>query len=78
MKTGYFKEKEVGNWFFFEPNPDTDFEWAKEFPHRVQTGKQIEQWRYAIVKKTVAYICVDEDEYGRPVLEKWNILNKGI
>jgi hypothetical protein len=25
------------------------------------------------VKKTVAYIVVDEDEFGLPVIEKWNI-----
>jgi hypothetical protein len=29
-------------------------------------------WRYANVKKTVAYIIVDEDE-GGPVLERWYI-----
>jgi hypothetical protein len=25
------------------------------------------------VKKTVAYVCVDEDEFGLPVVEKWHI-----
>jgi hypothetical protein len=30
-------------------------------------------YRYAIVKKTVAYIAVDEDEFGLPVLEKWQL-----
>jgi hypothetical protein len=30
-------------------------------------------YRYGIVKKTVAYVSVDEDEFGLPVIEKWNI-----
>jgi len=30
-------------------------------------------YRYALVKKTVAYVCVDEDDYGQPVVEKWHI-----
>lgn len=30
-------------------------------------------WRYATVKKTVAYIAVDEASDGKPVLEKWSI-----
>jgi len=29
--------------------------------------------RYAIVKKTVAYIVVDEDDEGHPVVEKWPV-----
>jgi hypothetical protein len=28
---------------------------------------------YALVKKTVAYIVVDEDDTGRAVIEKWRI-----
>jgi hypothetical protein len=30
-------------------------------------------WRYAKVLKTVAYIVTDENEYGDPVVEKWEI-----
>ena len=30
-------------------------------------------WRFANVRKTVAVIVVDEDEFGLPVTEKWNI-----
>ena len=30
-------------------------------------------YRYGTVKKTVAYLPVDEDEYGEPVVEKWHI-----
>jgi len=30
-------------------------------------------WRYAKVLKTVAHIVTDENEYGDPVVEKWEI-----
>ena len=30
-------------------------------------------YRYGNVKKTVVVICVDEDEFGLPVTEKWSI-----
>ena len=35
-------------------------------------------YRYANVKKTVAYVCVDEDEFGAPVLEKWQLKNNNV
>jgi hypothetical protein len=44
---------------------------VSEYPHRVWVSN--EEWRYAKVLKTVAYIAVDEDEYGKPVTEKWDI-----
>jgi len=31
---------------------------------------------WAIVRKTVAYVAVDEDAYGNPVLERWRITNR--
>jgi len=47
---------------------------VENYPHKVWVGSgQIggdSGWRYANVKKTVAYIIVDEDE-GGPVLERW-------
>jgi len=41
-----------------------------EYPHKLWT---LDGFRYANIKKTVAYIIVDEDEYGLPVIEKWEI-----
>lgn len=29
--------------------------------------------RFCNIKKTVAYIAVGEDEYGKPIVEKWKI-----
>jgi len=74
---GCFFEKEVGNLFEFSRNDD-DFAWCADYPHKVwvmENPVNDSGFRYAIVKKTVAYIVVDEDEYGRPVVEKWDIKN---
>jgi hypothetical protein len=76
---GSFQEKEAGNLFEFSHNQDLSEVWAYRFPHKiwVTTPREgIDQgYRYGIVKKTVAYLAVDEDEYGEPVLEKWQIKN---
>ena len=41
-----------------------------QFPHKLITN---DGFRYANIKATVAEIAVDEDEYGQPVVEKWQI-----
>ena len=71
---GRFVEREVGNYFEYSLNDD-DFDFCKEFAHKVWVGGLVNDqgYRYANVKKTVAYVCVDEDEYGQPVVEKWDI-----
>ena len=73
---GCFVEKEVGNYFEYSLNDDP-MNWCEDFPHKVWVGGKdvcgMTGYRYAIVKKTVAYICVVEDEYGLPVLEKWQL-----
>lgn len=73
---GRFVEREVGNYFEYSLNDD-DFDFCKEFAHKVWVGGLVNDqgYRYANVKKTVAYVCVDEDEYGRPVVEKWQLKN---
>ena len=81
---GQFTEKEVGNYFEYSVNDDDlrlceDFPRGKyqscmrlceDFPHKVWGA---DGYRYANVKKRVAYIVVDEDEYGMPVIEKWQL-----
>jgi len=78
---GIFDEKEYNRFFEFSHNDD-DFEFAKEFPHKIWVSNSYlpneQSYRYGIVKKTVAYIAVDEDDYGKPVMEKWNIKNHSI
>ena len=74
---GAFVEKDAGNTFEYSINDDEQewCSWNKEYPHKVWVGGAVNDWgfRYAVVKKTVAYIVTDEDEYGRPVVQKWQI-----
>ena len=68
---GEFQEKEHGHFFSYKETTDG---WAvsRGMTHEIDV---LDGFRFGIVKKTVAYISVDEDEYGNPVLEKWNIKN---
>lgn len=72
---GCFDEKEFGDIFEFSKNNDSMLE-GWDFPHKIWVTtpiKNIDQgFRYGTVKKTVAYIAVDEDENG-PVVTKWYI-----
>ena len=75
---GTFKSKSHGTSFDYENNtPDDSWLPVVDYPHRVWVSSFFEDsgWRYANVKKTVAYIVLDEDEYGQPVIEKWSIKN---
>lgn len=45
-------------------------DFAADCPHIVFMN---ESYRFAKVLKTVAWICVDEDEDGQPVYEKWHL-----
>ena len=67
---GVFVEKDTGNYFEFSINED-DF--MSEWPHKIWVGglTNDQGYRYGMVHKTRAYIVVDEDEYGNPVVEKW-------
>jgi len=74
---GSFVEKSAGNTFEFSVNDEQGE--MPEWPHRVwvASGKIANDsgWRYAKVMQTVAYIVVDENDYGEAVVEKWNIKN---
>lgn len=70
---GCFTEKEVGNYFEYSLNDDP-MSFCEDFPHKIWVGDQIgSPYRYGLVKKTVVYICTDEDEFGLPVVEKWHL-----
>ena len=75
---GKFVEKEIGNLFEYSENNDPFFV-NEGFPHKIWVGDQIgSPYRYGLVKKTVVYICVDEDEYGLPVVEKWSVKDSTV
>lgn len=70
---GCFRLKENDTYFEYSRNDDP-MNWCEDFPHKVWVGDVVGQgYRYGIVKKTVAYVAVDEDEFGLPVLEKWDL-----
>ena len=69
---GQFVEKEVGNYFEYSLNDD-DAEFCADFPHKIWV---CDGYRYGHVKNTVVTICVDEDEYGQPVTQRWYIKKK--
>ena len=72
---GCFHEKDAGNLFEYSANNTGMFE--ENYPHlvwvagadKIREGME-SGWRYAKVKKTVAYIIIDEDD-GGPILERW-------
>jgi hypothetical protein len=67
---GEIQEKEFGNWFTYR---ETKNLWA------ITNGLFDEidfidgNIRFGNVKRTVAYIAVDEDEKGNPILDKWEL-----
>lgn len=75
---GSFREADSNNHFEFgcrHSAPADDFcsyGWAdmQDFPHVIFTT---DGRRYARVLKTVAHVIVDENEFGQPVVEKWNL-----
>jgi hypothetical protein len=71
---GGFTEKEAGHRFeYYERNSIDRHSFAFEYPHRIFVGPDTYDTRCALVKKTVAYVVVDEDHRGYPVVEKWKI-----
>jgi len=69
---GEFRNTETLALFEFALRADTaDFAFAPGFPHLVFVGNG--EVRFAKVLKTVAYIVIDEDANGDPVVEKWAI-----
>ncbi|MFZ9080864.1 MAG: hypothetical protein ACO23H_20215 [Alphaproteobacteria bacterium] len=70
---GIFEEREVGNYFEFSENNTGLF---PEQPHLIwvcDPWTMDQGYRFGTVKKTVAYLMVEEDEFGKPVFEKWEL-----
>jgi hypothetical protein len=75
---GAFQERDTGNWFEFSVNDEPySNPLSEDFPHKIWVGgggvAGMTGWRYGLVRKTVAVVVVDEDEYGLPVTEKWQL-----
>lgn len=67
---GEFVEQDFGKYFSYRHSDELTF--GDDFPHEIAV---LDGYRFAKVKKTVAYVIVDEDKDGQPVIEKWNIKN---
>jgi hypothetical protein len=70
---GYFRNAETDAHFEYADRGEAHY-WpearADEWPHIIFTG---DGTRCARVLKTRAYIAVDEDEFGRPIAERWDV-----
>tara|TARA_R100000988_G_scaffold1795_1_gene1794 strand:+ start:1613 stop:1897 length:285 start_codon:yes stop_codon:yes gene_type:complete len=77
---GLIREKEFGNEFYYSLN-DPEDSWlpVEDYPHRIWIGTNGAcGWRMANIKKTVAYIVIDEWENGQPLIEKWSLTKNEI
>ena len=70
--SGEFYVPETRAYFTFRPASD---EWAAKHDliHAIDVLDGI---RFGIVRKGVAYIAIDQDAYGHPVLERWSITKR--
>ena len=70
---GEFRERSAGFFHWYADATESEHGgWVRLYnlPHLIETS---DGYRLARVLKTVAYIAIDEDAEGRPVLEKWHI-----
>ena len=79
---GCFREKTTDNLFEFSKNLDeSKIPYLDAYPHLVWVTERSSfdyGYRYANVKKGVAYIVVNEDDDGNPIVEKWEIKQKRL
>lgn len=68
---GIFKNKETKLEFGYYIGVISPLECVEGATHTIFVGDVNFPYRAAVIKKTVAYVAVDEDEYGKPVWEKW-------
>lgn len=73
---GCFTEKTYKKRFEYSDAILSDWDKKHGFTHRIYVGGFRDgtiETRPAVIKKTVAIVCTDEDEHGMPVTEKWQI-----
>lgn len=59
------------HWAWFYASDKDNWGAKNGFPYEVEFS--VGQMRYAKIRTTVVYICVDEDAEGKPVTEKWQV-----
>lgn len=70
---GEFREKDYNKHFEYSKAPEDSWGAKHGLPHVVHLTNN--EKRAAHVKGTVAHVATDEDEHGKPVIQKWNIKN---
>lgn len=73
--SGEFYLPETRKYFSFRPAIKNSWAEKHDLIHEIDVSDGI---RFAIVRKSVAYVAIDEDQYGNPVLEKWLITKRRI
>jgi len=68
---GEFREKDHGKIFHYSKTEPNSWGAKHGFPHEIHMFDGHK--RFAHVKGTVAHVITDEDEHGKPVVDKWNI-----
>jgi len=70
--SGEFYVPETRRYFTFKP---TNNAWAisHDLIHEIDV---LDGVRFGIVRKGVAYVAIDENEYGAPVLDRWTITKR--
>jgi hypothetical protein len=70
--SGTFYVPDTRKYFTFQP---TDDAWAAKhhLVHAIDVGDGV---RFGIVRHGVAYVAVQEDEYGNPILARWGITKR--
>jgi hypothetical protein len=78
FRGSYEDNRQVGQFTNCEFNVTFDYricsdEWGMRngFAHEIAMSDG--SVRFGNVKKTVIHICIDEDQYGKPIIEKWKI-----
>jgi len=69
---GCFREMEHGHLFEYRSRPLDDRLFAPTFTHVIYVGPD-HSTRPALVRRTVAYVVIDEDAAGQPIVERWHI-----
>ncbi len=72
---GEFYVPDTKRWFTFQPNSDDAWGIKHELIHKIDV---LDGYRCGVVRKGVAYVAVDQDEYGNPVLQRWQITKRRI
>jgi hypothetical protein len=86
--SGEFYLPETKKYFSFRPATKNSWAEKHNLIHEIDVSDGIlvlgrkncivNSIRFAIVRKSIAYVAIDEDQYGNPVLEKWQITKRRI